>query len=345
MNENPFRRDNHYVSCGYLKRFAASHERVWTYRTLVSHSRVPPWKHSSIRGVAYHSHLYTRIVAGRETDEIEKWFDREFEAPAEEALQKVVSEARLTPADWARLIRFLAAQDVRTPARFAEDLERWHATLPDLMEETMQGSVQKLEAARESGETISQPDAPNRDYLPFRVTTEIEPNQEFGKLKGEILVGRALWLFSMRHSLTQTAKVLHQHKWTIVRPPEDLSWFTSDAPVIRLNFYGNGKYDFKGGWGNPGSEILLPLSPRHLLYTQIGQRPPSRGEVMPRVQAEMIRRFVAEHAHRMIFAASPDDEVPELRPRIVDADLLREEDEQWGRWHDDQSTAERKLMG
>lgn len=345
MSETPFHHDNHYVPCGYLKRFAASHKRVWTYRTLVSHSQVPLWEKSFIRGVAYHLHLYTRIATGRETDEIEKWLDREFEAPAEEALRKATSDERLTQTDWKRLVRFLAAQDVRTPARFAENLRRWHATLPALIEDALQKSVRKLESAKASGETIVQPKAPNGDYLPFRVTTETEPDQEFGKLKGAIVPGRGLWLFSIRHLLTQTANVLQQHRWTILTPPEDLSWFTSDDPVIRLNFYGNGKYDFRGGWGSTGTELLLPLSPRHLLYTQIGQRPPRRGEVMPRVQAEMIRGLIAEHAHRMIFAASPDGEVPKLRPRTVNADLFREEDEQWRRWHEDQTAAERELMG
>src|SRR5881398_181795 len=40
--EMAFQRDNHYVSCLYLKRFAASPGRVWTYRTLVAHSPHKP---------------------------------------------------------------------------------------------------------------------------------------------------------------------------------------------------------------------------------------------------------------------------------------------------------------
>src|SRR5437660_8729030 len=63
-----------------------------------------------------------------------------------------------------------------------------------------------------------------------------------------------------------------------------------------------------------------------------------------RAEAEMIRRFIAEHAHRFIFAASPDAEVPKLRPRIVDLALLRDEDEQWRRWQGDQTNAERELI-
>lgn len=83
-----FHRDNHYVPCVYLRRFAGTDGRIVTYRTLVPHVEVPIWRDRSIKAVAYHSHLYTRIVAETETDEIERWLDREFEAPAEEPLEK-----------------------------------------------------------------------------------------------------------------------------------------------------------------------------------------------------------------------------------------------------------------
>jgi hypothetical protein len=277
---------------------------------------------------------------------VEKWLDREFEAPAEEAIRKVTSDARLTPDDWSCLVRFLAAQDVRTPARLTEMIQRMPQILPALLEKTMQDAVSELELAKASGVSAEpHPKLPYSDYAPLHVTRAIQPGADFGMLKSEIVVGRNLWLFIIRHQLTETASVLHRHRWTILTPPKDLNWFTSDKPVIRLNTYRDGEYDFKGGWGNPGTEILLPLSPRHLLYTQVGQKPPRRGSMVPRAQAELVRRFCAEHAHRMIFAASVDADVPKLRPRVVSADLLREESELWRNWHKDQSTAELSLSG
>ena len=47
----------------------------------------------------------------------------------------------------------------------------------------------------------------------------------------------------------------------------------------------------------------------------------------------------------MIIAAAPDSTAHELRPRIESADLVRSENEQWKQWHQDQSAAERALMG
>jgi hypothetical protein len=204
--------------------------------------------------------------------------------------------------------------------------------------------VRQLDSAKRSGQAINTAKAANSEYIPLRVTKRIVPGHEFGEIKMEVVAGRGLWLFSIRRLLTETAKVLHNQRWSILKPPKGLSWFTSDDPVVRLNYYGNRKYDFKGGWGKPGTEIFLPLDPGHLLYAKVGQRPPSRGSVVSRAEAEMFRRIIAEHAHWFIFAASADAEVSRLRPRIVDAALLRDEDRQWRRWHEDQTIAERQLI-
>jgi len=226
-----------------------------------------------------------------------------------------------------------------------EDLERWDATLPGVLEKTLQESVRKLELAAESGRPVEEPKSPDGEYLPLRVTTEVGADPGVAKLKAETIAGRGLWLFSIRHLLTKTADVLHQHKWTILSPPEPIRWFTSDDPVIRLNYHGPDRYDFDGGWGSQGTEIVLPLSPRHLLYAQVGSLPPRRGTELPQAQAEMTRRFIAEHAHRMIFAAEPEPCVTTLRPRTVSLELLKQEAEQWRKWHEDQTSAERKLRG
>ncbi|MBZ5661010.1 MAG: DUF4238 domain-containing protein [Acidobacteriia bacterium] len=340
-----FRHDNHYVACLYLKRFSSDPGHVFTYRILVAHPRVPEWKRDSIKGVAYHKHLYTRIISGVESDEIETWLDRDFEAPAEEPLRKATAGLQLAKTDWYNIIRFLAAQDVRTPARLTEVLSHSNEIMSAVLQECAEGAVQKLEEARRSGKPIKESKFPDSEILPLRVTTEIKPGQEFGTLKAETIVGRSAWLFSIKHLLSHTANILQNHKWTILRPADGMSWFTSDNPVVRLNYYSDQKYNFDGGWGSPGTEILLPLDPQHLLYTKIGQRPLDRGSVVSRAHTKLIRRVIAEHAHRYIFSSSEDVEIPRLRPRTVSADAVRHEKEQWQTWHEDQSKADRELMG
>lgn len=343
MSNEPFRRDNHYVSSGYLKRWALSNERIWTYRTLVRHSKVPMWRLKSPRGVAYHSHLYTRVVAGEDSDEIEKWLEREFETPAEEALQKATSDARLTPDDWKRLVRFLAAQDVRTPAWFEERMKHWEADLPSLIKEAVENAVREAEDDARSNRPLPTADPLDRDGIPFRVITKHDPGQEMGQIGVEMVVGRGLWLWSIRRALTERVKALHKHRWTVLSPPRGVAWFTTDNPVVRLNFKSVNDYTFSGGWGSPGTEIYLPLGPQHLMFTQIGRPTPRRGERMSQPNADLVKRMMAEHAYRFVFAGEQDADVVRFRPRRVDAALLRREQEQWASWHDQQTSAEREL--
>lgn len=342
MQIKPLQRENHYVPCVYLKSFAGPDGRVQAYRLLVPHPAVRLWKGQSPRAIAYHSHLYTRMTATGPSDEVEKWLSREFETPAEGPLRRAVTDQQLSREDWTHLVRFAAAQTLRTPARLYDHIQRWEKQMPELLDDVLQKSVAKLDRARETGERLEHKSPESR--LPFRVTTELKEGELFGTMKSETVLGRGTWLFGIQHILTNAASVLHQHRWTILNAPEGLCWFTSDDPVIRLNFYGDEKYDFKGGWGKRGSEILFPLSSRHLLYTKVGERPPPRGAVVARPHAEMIRRCIAEHAHRIIFAISPDLEVPQLRPRTVDAALVHTEREQWRRWHPEQSAAELTFM-
>jgi hypothetical protein len=144
----PFHRNNHYVPRLYLKRFTAPDGRIPTYRILVAHSRAHDWTLSSTKGVAYHAHLYTRIASGAESDEIESWLKRDFEDPAEQSINRATADRRLETSDWHNLIRFLAAQDVRTPARLMEILQRARRDMPDMLQRTLENSVRELEAAK-----------------------------------------------------------------------------------------------------------------------------------------------------------------------------------------------------
>jgi hypothetical protein len=74
------------------------------------------------------------------------------------------------------------------------------------------------------------------------------------------VVGRGLWFYTMKHTLTKTLKALHKPKWTILEAPSRLEWFTSDDPVICLNYRSESGYDFKGGWNRRQANILFPLS-------------------------------------------------------------------------------------
>ncbi len=342
MSHEQAHKRNHYVPRGYLKRWSDSSGQIWVYRMLASDVNVPLWTKKSVRSVAYHEHLYTRIRAGGESDEFERWLDHEFESPAQDALCKATAGARLTAADWRVLIRYLASQDLRTPARFLDSVERWGQTLPSLLQRTLETSVRRFEELSESERAAIPAESPRWAESPFRTHIERASDGTGGSLKLEGTIGRELWLYETKLLLTGLVDRLSEHRWTILLSPDGIAWPTTDDPVVRLNYHGADHYDFAGGWGSAGTEIFMPLGPRHLLFTQVGERPRPRGTVVDMHIALGLRKLIAEHAHRFVFAAQPDHAIEMIRPRVVNAALLKKEAADWANWHAEQSAAERE---
>ena len=82
-------------------------------------------------------------------------------------------------------------------------------------------------------------------------------------------------------------------------------------------------------------KIMMPISPRHLLYTQIGSKLPHRFTVSQE-QTRSIQRFMIERAYRWIFARKELDWIVEDRPRIVDQSQFNAEQKAWKEWHNEQ---------
>jgi Protein of unknown function (DUF4238) len=326
--------NNHFVPECYLKRWEDSNHQICVYRTLVSHETVPLWKRYFTASIAYHRHLYTRIVSGKESDEVEKWFDSEYENPANDVLEKAILDQKLTVRDWHILINFLAAQDVRTPARLFEHMERSSKSLPGILEETLQKLKEKLESNESIDTAKHKVSERHSSLLPLRVTTEFVPGKEGGIIKAETYVGRSTWLYSIKHLLENTSKVLLGHKWTIVKPAKGFKWFTSDNPVVKLNFKDPQNYDLKGGWGKNKGNIFFPIGPEHAMFVQVGDKPMQKGTRLTADQTIFFRKIIAENAHRMIFADSFDNQVEKILPRLVDSIQFKKERTELEKWHD-----------
>ena len=344
LKDPSLRRDNHYVPHVYLKAWETSPNKLWVYRVLASHHNVPAWNLKSTKGISFLSHLYTRIAAGGESDEMERWFDSEFEAPASEVLKKAIADCRLQQSDWHVLIRFLALQDLRTPAKLIDFIQQWETRYGGIFQRTIQQSADRIETLARCESQEYDRDSPLAEYFPMRITTKIEPDQEYGFLDAKIIVGRALWLHQIKHLLCSSADTLLDHRWSIMKAPDGIEWFTTDDPVVRLNFYDKMNYNFNGGWKSKGTEIFMPLGPKHLLYTQVGSRPPRRGSQFSLEQASIIQRCIAQHSHRYIFASNRHEDVFKYKPRIVNAEIFKEEAANWNSWHHGQSQAEKLLI-
>lgn len=246
---------NHYVPRCYLKNWQDSEGGVAVYRTLVERSEIPLWKRRTVAAVAYQDHLYTRVVAGKESDEMEQWFDRNFESPAMPVIQRVIGNGSLSCEDWRILIRFLAAQDVRTPIRMIEHIKRFQEFIPEALSEIMESLPDRIAESKTS--EVVPGNNKNAGLLPLKVTSEMVAGAEHGFLKAETYVGRASWIFGIKHLLENTIRVLHSHKWTIVTPAEGYNWFTSDNPVVKLNYHNEHQYDLRGGWGVKNGNIFF----------------------------------------------------------------------------------------
>lgn len=334
------RKDNHYVPKLYLKQW--SHDgQIPTYRLLVPNENYPLWKEQSLKGIAFQQHLYTYLAGQEETDEFERWLDREFENPAQAAIERVVSEQRLSPDHWKVLVRFAAAQDVRTPARLREFLGRQREALPSMLEDSVERSVHMMERADRSSGLLPETNV-HADGFPLKVSIEKQLDGS-GLLKAETIVGRRLWLWNIRHLLTNTLSHLPKHRWTVLHAPQGISWPTSDNPLIRLNFHDAKNYDFGGGWGVENGEILLPLSPKHLLYTCIGKRPWHRGKRLDEGTAQLMRKIIIEHADRYVFSRDQSD-IHLIRPRTVCSETFKRERDAWENWRSEQCQAETELQ-
>jgi hypothetical protein len=315
---------------------------VRVFRLLVSHEDVPAWSDQPISSVGFRRDLYTGVEAGDEVDRFEDWITREFEEPAIPAVKRAIDGDSLNQGDFRRLAMFFALQDVRTPSAFIEFLDRWKEELPELIDKTIRESVAGLEAAAREGKPIPSPEKSGQDFSqPIQVTTSSRgaEDETHGVLQASVLLGRGLWLNSMQRLLSGVANHLAEHHWSIVEPIGSSEWFTSDHPALKLNYYEEGRYDFGGGWGKKGSELMLPLSPRHLLYTKVGSTA-DRRFVMPRWETFQIQRFLAERAHREIIARQDERRVSWFVTRVVDPEIFRDEQAQWAAFHSGQVEVE-----
>lgn len=331
---------NHYVPQAVLKRWSIDGTQLFTYRILVPNENFPVWKLRAVSGVAFHRDLYTVCVGGKELDDFEKWVNVEYEQPGLEAIDKLLSGSQLTSADWHRMILFVAAQDVRTPLNYIESKPRWEQLISGMFGRTMPKLIKQLEEEAEQGTVLNRKVERNEFTDIFKVSVEPPVNLDSeATIRAEVVVGRQLWIATMRRHLTKTAKILCSHRWSVAEPARDAEWPLTDHPVLRLNYYKSGKYDFGGGWGKHGVQIMMPVSPKHLLYVHVGNKVANRLVFSPE-QTQLVQRLLVERAHRWVFATHPAEWVAKARARTVDPDIFEADEKSWGSFHQDQSQSE-----
>lgn len=335
--------NNHFVPRVYLRNFSSDGKQIWSYKILVPDSRIPPWNLISIsKKAAVQKNLYTSMIGGKESDELENFLAQEVEAPAGAVILKIINNSPILKSDWEILIKFFALQYVRTPAYYAKIKSKLEENILNLNKKGFRESLQTIETreAHSPEDYKIKNDILSRPInLTFKVKEDIDKNQDLSKLQSKILLCREGWIFYMNRVLI-LAEILKQHRWTILCPPENRSWITSDNPVIQLNCKDYDDYNLDGAWGTKNTDLMLPLSPKHLLYTQVGNKVPQKGTKLPLHQFEFVQKIIAENAHRTIFADQEYVEINKLRKREVNVEKYQHEQQEWREWHEVQTIPE-----
>jgi hypothetical protein len=326
---NSITRDSHYVPQATLRRWSADGVNVSAYRLLVSHENVPVWEQRPVRALTHQRDLYTTFEGDQEGDEFETFITREIEEPGQEAIERLLAQQKLKPVHWRRVAKFVAAQQLRTPLHFVEFVKRINETIP----ETLASVVNRIEEKGLAAAATEDEGGTRFDYLSDRIRVVLEHPSEPDQpavVRAQVSSSRTFWLRSIRHFLTNP--VICSHRWRTLVPAGDAEWPVTDHPVLTLNYYGPGKYDFGAGWGRKGSEFILPVSPRLAVATQIGTD--QRGaRLLTAAETAELQRIIVNRALRWIIARQPMDWVVSARPRIVNREAYDAERSAWNTWH------------
>lgn len=323
------KRHNHYVPEMYLNNWAQN-KRVYTYQLLTSHENVPVWNPTAVKNTASLDNLYVRQSRGKEADDFEDFFMRHYETPAKDPLIKACTNQQMSSKDWWNLIEFVAAQIVRTPAYYFKIHGIFSEAIPRILD-TVAADLSTL-----SKDDLNKRPKKNKDDELIPVTakyTDIKPDDKHTILEIETVNGKSMWFRSIKYLLSEGSPLLHQHKWSIITASKGIQWPTSDDPVICLKHNSPDNYDFQGKWSQPGVEIIMPICPTKALYTQVGSKQSPR-IALDCEQSRLIKKIIVQHAFMYVYASEQDDEIPSIRPRIVDLAEYERVEKEYKKWYD-----------
>lgn len=337
---NQFTHKNHYIPQLYLKSWSSSSTKIWQYSLVVSNGNVPIWNQVSICEIGYQTDLYTGLLNGIETDEIEHFFQFEIEDPAKKVIAKIENRETLDKREKEIIIRFLAAQYVRTPARYFSHKPLYDKLLPQYLESTLKKVVSEIEYSVTQNTALPIYGKGSK-WLPYK--TEVLPSEDAGKniLKFEVLSGRQIWFLEIEKILNSTYKCLLSQQWEFIEAAPGATFYTSDDPVISV--FGSEKGDIigDGGWGITGTCIIFPLTPRFVMYTVINESEDLRIMQKNPTITLLLQRYIINHAFRSIFSTKPSSRICECRNRLISEEVFRKEKDELKNWSEKQSEAEK----
>lgn len=342
---NNISRNNHFVPQMYLEAWKNDNNKIWTYDLLVPNEKCNLWNEKSSKSIASQQNFYILIKDKEEADDIEKYLNEKFEMPASKPLKKAIKGEKLSDDEWNAIINYIGCQIVRTPAFVSKMLDISKNGLKNTFLQTISEIEKRLNnMTLEELKKYSQKqnDTKNNEMFPLKIVDTGVDCGDKSIIKVETIIGKSYYLYEMMHLLNETIKVLHKHEWKIINLDDRVKIPTSDDPVICLNYYSNNSYDFGGGWDNKGSEIIFPISPSKIIYTQVGAKD---------IQFELdyylsmkIKTMIVEHAYRRIFSIDNEKWITKTRKRYVNIDEFNKEKKMLENWHENYKNIETEYL-
>lgn len=341
MPGNQITHSNHYVPQFYLKNWSQDGINIFVYSLLVSDSRIPYWSCKNIKSTAVWNDFYTRNEGQKAIDDFEKWFDKEFESPAKNVIDSLKNNHNLNKDESEVISRFVASQHLRTPARLNDILTLGRSLMPRTLDDVLHRVSKQL---RENPDIMNtQPKTSEEtELLPIKISLD-SIDEDTSKVKVESYVGKGYYLFALKHLLTKSVKAMYKHKWHVIHSSDDISFPTSDDPVICMNYNSEREYDFRGGWDKNNGNIIMPISPTQILVTEIGSKMSFAQLDYSAYWSQFFRKIIIEHAYRYVYAIKPQKGMLAINPRIVNATIYEAEKDVMAGWHDEQMNAEAQL--
>lgn len=306
--------NNHYVPQIYLKQWEQKH-KIYTYELLVPNKKCPIWKRESISRTSSLDYLYLYNINKEVSEELEDFFSFEVENYYQAFIDKLTNRSSLDENDLKYISKLIAAQHLRTIGGYI----RCKQVLTNSFEDIIKDTIEKIDKEIQEGivqHKTSKISSIDKKLLPLK-TNIVEKDDKSVFLEVNSIIGKSTWIYSMKHLLTKTHKVLDDVSWCIYEAPEHFNWVTSDDPVIFLNYYDKNAYDFKGGWASKNTNIIFPLSPKKLLFAQIGVKQNVLYKKADVDFAIQIQRFIIENAFLKVYSFKEDNMVSSIRNRVV----------------------------
>ena len=328
---NSISHNQHYVPQMYLKNWE-NNGNVLCYRLLVSHESVPLWTRQSVTRTASQDKIYTRIENDVELDNFEQEFNHRFETPAKTAIEKACNGEELTKDEWIKLVDYVAAQYVRTPAQFQWVTEWGRAAVPQILDQV----AAELNSIKQVPKRPEVPEyAEESNLIPLNVeVVDRNYDEKYSEVKIETVVGKSLWLFSIKHMLADGSSIrraFQDLKWSIITSADGVNWPTSDNPVGVMRMDKRKNMTPSQGIINKKNVVLMALSPGKAIIGKRLRTIPSYFTADISFSYK-IKKAIVSNSFFYIYSNFEDEDVHKIRPRTVDRDeynRLKKEYEDW----------------